>query len=1409
MRLKIDIYATVSIAFSLITLISFWASSEFFNETIILYLGIPFALSAFILSTALLKHNHKKWTLNFPQKYIPKALIVTLTIFSSLIVLFVPAYNGSILALASIPLINWMRYLLSLFLTMFLPGYYLLKIIDSRSSIELSATIPFSYILSMFIVFTLGFSLLVTYGSIHPLANYILVIVNIVLMIIYYCRHFSQKYITIDTSPVELGAICATLLITMVGGIYVMNNTLPLSRGDMWRHNALALQYSKGFPMYEGVLIPAYPYFFHIFLATFFQLSGVPSQISYQALFILSFIPVLSFFSFIKKWFPNKRVSSIAILLIPLLGFGSLYAINLKTQNPSITLSNVLSETMRKTYDISDVMIIGPTLSNVVPILYVALPTFFMFLYLLRKDLNSAAKLLLFALLVAVSFLGHADVSFFMALSLLLYVITLKEGVKEGALGGIFGLLIVLLVDAFAPVRNYVWSMGGFSFSTITFFVTLLLFVLSYVTSLLVSRFHILCKVGSDNLRRAFFLIPWIILYTYLFSLTVWLYILPTYDVIKFGHYEFTPFFVWPTRFGPVGLLFLLYVGFSLKEVVKDKRLTFFLALVATGFALEQFANYYPLYPSYRFATLTFIGAVVLVAYGVAKSSRLWDKKKALLLTSILIIIIIPGMSSSSLYYYQRAKLAPNINDSELDALRFVGKNLLSNSSVLTFTTDSAEKLETFGGINTIQIMQRWDYILLNAKDPAIFFYVLGMSNAKYLYLSQADYNKFAQNSIINAFITDLPIVLKNDAVTIYELPKLTPPSPDACFLTLDFFNSSQVSNMTATKILLESLPSRLDLNYSFSMFPLSSREERYSLKLLDGMEDTNGISIPEGAGTLVIDSDHIQGNASVGVYELKTNEYGGFVIQKSVIWDLANYQFLAFWVQVPENDLKWVKVTLRSGAQWATWRFREVPPSNKWVELLIQLDRPESISEAPLNLSKVDRVEVGFNGASDTLYDYFKVDFITTFNSTYHTYLDTKLTRILDGAEVIMLPYDPNWAADGLAQWAEKGGTLLILNNESVVGFFGQYLSLTKSDEHMMTNEITFENGKRVQIPSSQISEISLTENGTSVLASYKDLKNKTSPFLLYKRVGNGSILYVRLPTLQPSDRVQPLLNLFKEILDVSKLTVQQSDFEWKYFPVYRTLEEKTIIDGSIIIHTNHAIAAPMNVSNVEIKTDETTVRYGNSTIRLESVKNSVLVLNGSFEISSDLATSYLIISGNLSQNSSIEVKNGVLELAVLNQNKTYLLEDGTITFETSNLTVIIREPFCEFVGKISFESARIPTRLDPPSYRPLAGVVRSEMRVDGKVGLKVLYATKNLILVSDFDYVGIVKGVGSQVEKLEIPWIEILLSPLNVFVILLVAIGAYINAKYKIVIKLEKKNFSNVNKSNHTKNFMTEELQ
>lgn len=681
MRLHLDSTVVLPVVLSLSVFASFLALSVLLSEFSILYLGLPFTLSTFVFGFVIMRRVAPTRRFTYPSSAVSNISLGIITVLCVVSVVLIPVQNSSVSGWTNPTLWSWARYVASIVLTLFLPGYLVLKIVDTRGSIDTFAKVSLSYILSMFITFVVGFLLLLLKNSISASAALWLVVANLALLFIYYTESFFKRTIdggsrvSLAIDPSELIALLATLLIVIFGNFFVMSNTLPLSGGDMWNHYALALQYSKNFPVHEGMVIPGYPYLFPIYLATLFQLSGLSSPISFQAMFALSFIVVLSFYPFIKEWFRKKEFTTMAMLLIPLLGFGSLYLLSLRINNPAISLLQGLSQTISKTYDINDIMVIGPSHSNVVPLIFIALPAFFMFLYLFRRDINNVTKFSLSAIIVATAFLGHVDISFFMSLALLLYALLTKgKGVIVCAAGGILGLLIVFMVDIAAPARFYTQDLGGItSGNYLVFFATFLLFSASCFVSFFRKHVSIKGSFPFNKQRRAILSsISVVVLFFYFFSIATWTYVLPNYNALTSGHYNFTPFFVWAIRFGPIGFLFILGISLYLVDIVKDKTLMFFASIAAAGFILEQIANFYPIYPAYRFATLTLIGAVPIAAYFVVRSSSSLSGKKRTMFVAVLLLLMIPGMFSSSLYYFDRGQLNRSITTDELAALNFI-----------------------------------------------------------------------------------------------------------------------------------------------------------------------------------------------------------------------------------------------------------------------------------------------------------------------------------------------------------------------------------------------------------------------------------------------------------------------------------------------------------------------------------------------------------------------------------------------------------------------------------------------------------------------------------------------------------------------------------------------------------------
>ena len=1388
MRLRINIYIVASIAFSIITLVSFWAFSSLFAETSIFYIGLPCALSAFLFSYMLLRHNSVTLSFKIAHAQIPNIILCVITILSVLAVLFVPAYDGSILEWVNIPLMNWLRYAASTLLTLFLPGYFLLKIFDSRNSLELSAIIPFSYVLSMFITFVTGFCLLLMYNSISSLVSFLLIGVNLTLMVAY-CVLSSLNHrstTVVNLSLTEVGALLATLAVILVGSIYVMNSTLPLSLGDMWVHLAGALQYSKGFPVYGGMLMPNYPYLFYVYLATLFQLSGLPSAISYQALFALSFISVLSFYSFVKGWFSKKNVVSIAVLLVSLLGFGSLYTLNLKVQNPAMSLSSAVSNAIPKTYDISDIMVIGPVLSNVVPILFIALPTLFMFLYLLRKNVNSITKSFLCAALVAVSFLGHPDASFFMGLALLLYAVIMKgDGVRSGSLGGIVGLLIVTLVDVSAPARMYIWGLGVSSAITLTFFVTFLFFVLSYVYSFLIRHVKIKRNFFSNGFKKNTFpIISWGIIGAYFFVLITWLYVLPRYNAYVFGGSNFTPFFVWAIRFGPIGLFSILCLSLYLGDVIKDKRLIFFAAIASAGFVMEQLTNYFPVYAAYRFATLTLIGVVPLAAYFVVKSFSLLTGKKKIVLTAILLLIMLPGMFSTSLFYYSEGQLKPTINNYELAALAFIEKNPPSNSSVITFTSDSESKLETFTGVNPLQIMQTWDYLLLNNTDPSTLLYLLGTSNAKYVYLSTSDFEELnSSNSTLRVLLDYLPVAFQNEDVTIYEVPQIAPPSLKSNLNILNFLTPDTTefeNDPSQSGIALQAIPSILNLNYTISSVPIEENITSFAIK---GLNSSNWVTT-EGTGAPFLDEkDLIDGSAAIAVNNLTTNENGYFAISNYCPVVLTQFDSLQVPLKVSDDVLGEVKLILYDpNGSYAAWLIQNFP-KNQWFTMTVPLTEPTLESTTPIDLGNVSQIKIGFQELNpDSTYSFLKIGNVTGVISSYFLPYD-EVKSLLPDSSTIMLTQDPNFDASSLLQSAEAGDKIVVFdtdnNNE---GFFFNFLQLV-ANGYVQTDEIAL--STNVGISETQVPFISTNSSSISCISYYKLNGSSVAPFVLFEKVGVGSITYVILPSTIITTLKNPLAslaNIFDKIAEMQEFPIEKSEYSPNFLGSYDTLEGAVNVTGQFKVHTDHMLnISPITSSRLEITTENISKILTNTTIDSLEIYGSVqLVMAGqSISMQANSVSSYLTIFGDgLNQSCILELSDGtVADLSISNSTGLFTLQmkGGSLLIDTSELNVLVRNPSIESQGDTYFKSARIEYA-NP--YTPLAGAVRQPLKIDGQAIFTVPFTNNDVMIITGFSYDGAASSSQVQtVARFEVPWLDLLMSPTSfVFYLILLVFAVFL---------------------------------
>lgn len=845
----------MSAVFSIIAAIVFFIFSQLCNEITIFYLGIPFALSIFFFSLTVLSHDSPQWTFKIANARIPEILLYALTASSILLVLFVPAYEGSMLEWMKISPLNWSRYLSSLLLTSFIPGYYLLKILDRKNAIGTGIVIVLSYLLSIFITFLAGFSILLSSTSLTSLELPLIIAITVFLSITHYITNRKKTTNSIVTlNWLELGLILSLLTVVVVASVMTMFYNAPLTPGDMQSSYGNALNFLRGFPVYGGKMVTySGGYLFSVYIDGLFALSGIPPALAEQGLYLLSFMPLLAFYSSIKAWFNerfnesrDKRLPLIATSLSILLGFGGLYVLYLKLADPAFNIIQLSGTATSTTYDIYMRVLYLPDI--VAPLWEIGLPVFFMLLYFLKKNNSTLIKATIIPLLVALGYMGHtSEVIIFLIIAFIYSLFFRKNNTEQIGPYIALGLIVVAILDFAAPVQMFVLSGVGTGLE-IPFVVSLILATLTIVAELVKDRRSFLFSMNFrasllETLRRNWKYGKWVLIYIYTFLFVTWLAIENNFNLWTWGGYNFTPFFVFPLRFGAVGLLAIISVFIYFSEITRNRRLFFFLSLIPVGFALEQLANYYlPYYPAYRYATYAFIGACIIAGYGIIRvTDKVRRSPKLRVIVSVLLgFLIISGMLTTALfyvnasYYSANSKMSPN----ELDAFDYIRQNILSNESVLSFTTESANNLENLAGINAVQDAQRWSELLLSTPNPYIITDILSSSNIKYIYVAQTD-AELLTSSMLNSFVKYFPQVFKNDYATIYAVPPLTAPSPEASLGVLDFSPSLQQPENTTWTV-----PSFTEGWYPYQQY---GEVKNYESKVVNGTMNISETSNQSG----------------------------------------------------------------------------------------------------------------------------------------------------------------------------------------------------------------------------------------------------------------------------------------------------------------------------------------------------------------------------------------------------------------------------------------------------------------------------------------------------------------------------------------------------------------------------------
>ncbi|MCK4434565.1 hypothetical protein KAU92_03660, partial [Candidatus Bathyarchaeota archaeon] len=288
-------------------------------------------------------------------------------------------------------------------------------------------------------------------------------------------------------------------------------------------------------------------------------------------------------------------------------------------------------------------------------------------------------------------------------------------------------------------------------------------------------------------------------------------------------------------------------------------------------------------------------------------------------------------------------------------------------------------------------------------------------------------------NNVLSSFVDYFPKVFKSDYVTVYGVPLLNPPSPEASVAVLNLSPSLQKSEDTTW----------IDDSFAEGWFPYRQYGEvkSYEFEVRDGIAEIS----------------------------VTSNQSGNVWISYSLPLALkTDDSTISFRYRV-DNDHTWFTIQLRNASNHVffhegrlthkvfTTKHYPLPDGQvvSRAEIII-----ETTNEAPsgtVAMAEIDCIEISSSLFSKP--DVFPSLFISLLHSKYSLfYVDNalmeKLGSYISNYTNLMLPSDPPNPIGPLINWVTEGNTLTVFNTHGN-GFFAKLLELNDSSSIFLTKEL------------------------------------------------------------------------------------------------------------------------------------------------------------------------------------------------------------------------------------------------------------------------------------------------------------------------------------------------------------------
>ena len=787
----------------------------------------------FVVGELLLRGNESsaetKVERNLPRfaSLVSSELVITVVFMFSLGIIFLisPISREIFVYWNALPLPSAMR-LLAAFGMNFFPGYLVLAVVGKPKLGTLSKLVT-SYLLSVVLLTITGFVSALLVGIVGESFLDIWFGLCIVLVGAFVLKFSIRRRPRMRPQifAIEKGGFLPALLIALtmlLMGIWLcwMYSQIGFFIGgpgsDMWRHHGFA----QAFIDYKAFTWLQIPWWFHLYLASFITISGVPSVNAYMALYPLIAMSVLSFCCMCFRLFRDKRIASLASLSYALFsGPAWLYALELRN---SVSVQD--SDWIHIIYTLGGKFlyqgwyppfVVG---FNAAVIAYTAL--WWLVYFTWQSDLHHKSNLFLVSAIFALIYLLHGVEAIifliFLAAVLLSSLITrnneARTRVRWTVLSILLGLGVVAVIDFsltsqyeyFSQTSSFQLASKYYYLNSPSFYALLLgsavIFALTY-GRFIEKRFKSLKQTIQDKIASKHFALMKkhlvkAALCAYGISLIVFVVLLPhiTNKDLASGR---IPWYAYPALGGVpffLGLLGFSSVLSKWADVnVKIRRTVVFLALTIVllfifGQALS-FVNtelFYTGFYERRVIVYVYAAASPLMAYALIsamdhveiKTRRPKDLFKIGLISLLTSLLIIAGVSSTLMAgdFASQVFFTTSLTREELEALDFLHYSLPSGAIVAYMDEQSGECIRAFANDKWTYDTNQW--LGQFSDSPSSTVAAIKTVDAKFLYINlYRDALDLEENLFVQQLIKVLPMVFNNSEVAIYSIPSLHSPS--------------------------------------------------------------------------------------------------------------------------------------------------------------------------------------------------------------------------------------------------------------------------------------------------------------------------------------------------------------------------------------------------------------------------------------------------------------------------------------------------------------------------------------------------------------------------------------------------------------------------------------------------------